>query len=181
MPDTVNEEATLLSHGRHPGGLSSEVPRCRIGSRWVMIASGGLTAASCRDDVGATTRSWRQDLTRRPDVRLRRIYDDPTDDDGIRVLVDRRWPRGVSKVRANLDEWCSAVAPSDALRKWYGHVPERFDEFEARYLEELEDPQRSTALGHLRAMAASGRLTLLTATRDVEESQAAVLARLLRR
>lgn len=75
--------------------------------------------------------SWGYDLTNRSDVRLRRIYDDPTDDDGIRVLVDRRWPRGVSKVRADLDEWCSAVAPSDALRTWFGHVPERFDEFEA--------------------------------------------------
>ncbi|ABL79450.1 MULTISPECIES: DUF488 family protein [unclassified Nocardioides] len=120
-------------------------------------------------------------MTRRPDVRLRRIYDDPTDDDGMRVLVDRRWPRGVSKVRADLDEWCSAVSPSDALRKWYGHVPERFDEFEARYLDELEDPQRASALAHLRAMAARGRLTLLTATRDLEVSQAAVLAGLLRR
>jgi uncharacterized protein YeaO (DUF488 family) len=121
------------------------------------------------------------DLTRRPDVRLARIYDDPCDDDGIRVLVDRRWPRGVSKVRANLDEWCSAVAPSDALRKWYGHLPERFDEFEGRYLEELKDPERALALGHLRAMAGQGRLTLLTATRNVEESQAAVLAEVLRR
>ena len=120
-------------------------------------------------------------MTRRPDVRLRRIYDDPCDDDGIRVLVDRRWPRGVSKVWANLDEWCSAVAPSDALRKWYGHLPERFDEFEDRYLEELGDPQRALALGHLRAMAGRGRLTLLTATRNVEESQAAVLAEVLRR
>lgn len=125
--------------------------------------------------------SWGYDLTNRSDVRLRRIYDDPTDDDGIRVLVDRRWPRGVSKVRADLDEWCSAVAPSDALRTWFGHVPERFDEFEARYLEELEDPPRAAALAHLRVMAARGPLTLLTATRDVEESQAAVLAELLRR
>jgi uncharacterized protein YeaO (DUF488 family) len=56
-------------------------------------------------------------VTQEPDVRLRRIYDDPTDEDGIRVLVDRRWPRGVSKARAELDEWCTQVAPSDALRK----------------------------------------------------------------
>jgi uncharacterized protein YeaO (DUF488 family) len=131
--------------------------------------------------VGPLDVPGRYDVTRRPDVRLRRIYDDPTDDDGMRVLVDRRWPRGVSKVRAGLDEWCSAVAPSDALRKWYGHVPERFDEFESRYLEELEDPQRASALGHLRALAARGRLTLLTATRDLEVSQAAVLVGLLRR
>lgn len=120
-------------------------------------------------------------MTRRPDVRLRRIYDEPSLDDGARVLVDRRWPRGVSKVRAELDEWCRAVAPSDALRTWYGHAPERFVEFEARYLGELEDPERASALGHLKAMTAQGRLTLLTATRDVERSQAAVLRGLLSR
>jgi hypothetical protein len=61
-------------------------------------------------------------MTSGPDVRARRIYDPPTDDDGIRVLVDRLWPRGVSKARAELNEWCAAVAPSDALRTWYGHV-----------------------------------------------------------
>ncbi len=120
-------------------------------------------------------------MTRRPDIRLGRIYDDPEDDDGIRVLVDRLWPRGVSKVRAELDEWCSAVAPSDRLRTWYGHVPERFDEFEARYLKELEEPARAASVGHLRTMASHDRLTLLTATRHVEASQAAVLANVLRR
>jgi uncharacterized protein YeaO (DUF488 family) len=113
------------------------------------------------------------------DVQLRRIYDDPADDDGIRVLVDRRWPRGVSKARAELDEWCKAVAPSDALRKWYGHAPERFEEFGRRYLEELEDPERASALRHLRLMTSHGRMTLLTATKKVDTSQAAVLARLL--
>lgn len=119
--------------------------------------------------------------TEAPDVQLRRIYDDPADGDGIRVLVDRRWPRGVSKERAGLDEWCTAVAPSDALRKWYGHQPEKFDEFGSRYRKELEDPERATALRHLRAMAAHDRLTLLTATKQVEISQAAILAELLRR
>jgi uncharacterized protein YeaO (DUF488 family) len=115
-----------------------------------------------------------------PDVQLRRIYDDPTVDDGIRVLVDRRWPRGVSKARAMLDEWCVAVAPSDELRRWYDHVPERFDEFRARYHKELEDPERAAALRHLRAMASHDRLTVLTATRNAQVSQAAVLVELLR-
>ncbi|HET9841255.1 MAG TPA: DUF488 family protein [Nocardioides sp.] len=113
------------------------------------------------------------------DVRVRRIYDEPADD-GIRVLVDRRWPRGVSKARADLDEWCSAVAPSDALRKWYGHAPEKYEEFASRYLKELEDPDRASALHHLRTVAARDRLTLLTATKDVQISQAAVLVELLR-
>lgn len=119
-------------------------------------------------------------VTERPDVQVRRIYDDPAADDGIRVLVDRRWPRGVSKARAALDEWCTAVAPSDALRKWYGHSPERFEEFGTRYREELEDPERASALRHLRVMSSYDRLTLLTATRQVHVSQAAVLVELLR-
>ena len=119
-------------------------------------------------------------MAKRPDVRLRRIYDAAAAEDGIRVLVDRRWPRGVSKTRAGLDEWCRAVAPSDALRKWYGHEPEKFDEFGHRYRHELEEPGRASALRHLEIMAAHGPLTLLTATKDVEISQAAVLVDLLR-
>ncbi|MCK9825039.1 DUF488 family protein [Nocardioides cavernae] len=114
-----------------------------------------------------------------PDVRLRRIYDEPTADDGIRVLVDRRWPRGVSKVRAQVDEWCADVAPSDELRTWFAHVASRYEEFEARYREELKEPGRAHALGHLLDMGAHDRLTLLTATRDVDRSQAAVLYDLL--
>ena len=114
-----------------------------------------------------------------PDVRLRRIYDQPSGDDGIRVLVDRRWPRGVSKVRASIDEWCSDVAPSDELRTWYAHDASRFEEFKARYRDELRDPGRAHALAHLADMGAHDRLTLLTATRDVEMSQAAILCDLL--
>jgi uncharacterized protein YeaO (DUF488 family) len=119
-------------------------------------------------------------MTGRPDVQLRRIYDEPTSEDGIRVLVDRRWPRGVSKVRAELDEWCTEVAPSDALRKWYAHAPEKFEEFEKRYRQELEEPERAKALRHLGVLAAHDRLTLLTATKRAEISQAAVLVELLR-
>ena len=115
-----------------------------------------------------------------PDVRLRRIYDDPADDDGIRVLVDRRWPRGVSKARAELDEWCTQVAPSDVLRTWYGHDPAKFEEFESRYREELDEPERASALRHLRLMAGHDRLTLLTATKRLDLSQAAILAELVR-
>ena len=114
-----------------------------------------------------------------PDVRLRRIYDEPTEDDGIRVLVDRRRPRGVSKVRAEIDEWCSDIAPSNELRRWYGHVASRFEEFQARYLDELKEPERAPALTHLAAMGARDRMTLLTATRDVNHSQAAILCDLL--
>jgi uncharacterized protein YeaO (DUF488 family) len=114
-------------------------------------------------------------------VRVRRVYDDPEGADGTRVLVDRLWPRGLSKARAALDDWCKDVAPSDELRKWYAHDPSRFAEFSRRYQLELEDPQRTEALEHLRSLAHGRRhLTLLTATRDPGASEAAVLAGLLR-
>jgi uncharacterized protein YeaO (DUF488 family) len=112
-------------------------------------------------------------------VRVRRIYDEPTPDDGVRVLVDRVWPRGITKERAHLDEWCKQVAPSTELRTWYGHDPARFDEFVRRYHDELADPERAHALAHLRDLAARTTLTLVTATKDLEISQAAVLAGLL--
>jgi uncharacterized protein YeaO (DUF488 family) len=112
-------------------------------------------------------------------VRVRRVYADPEPADGSRVLVDRLWPRGLTKARAALDEWCKDVAPSDELRKWYGHVPARFAEFSQRYRVELEDPRRAGALRHLRGLAEDRPLTLLTATGQPEISEAAVLAGLL--
>jgi uncharacterized protein YeaO (DUF488 family) len=114
-----------------------------------------------------------------PDVQVRRIYDDAADDDGLRVLVDRRWPRGITKDRADLAEWCREVAPSEELRRWYDHDPDRFEDFRRRYRRELQDPERAAALRHLAVLAAEGRLTLLTATKRVEISQAAVLLQLL--
>ncbi len=100
-------------------------------------------------------------------------------DDGARVLVDRIWPRGVSKERADLDEWCKQIAPSTELRKWYGHDPSRFDEFTRRYRDELDDPDRAAALAHLRELASRQMLTLLTATKHPGISEAAVLAKLV--
>jgi uncharacterized protein YeaO (DUF488 family) len=113
-------------------------------------------------------------------VQVRRIYDTHLTGDGTRVLVDRVWPRGLTKTKADLDEWCKQVAPSTELRKWYSHDPDRFTEFGHRYEAELADPQRAAALAHLRDLAAAGRpLTLLTATRQSDISEAAVLATLL--
>ncbi|MFG1825274.1 DUF488 domain-containing protein [Microbispora bryophytorum] len=112
-------------------------------------------------------------------VTVRRVYEDPAPGDGTRVLVDRVWPRGLTKEAAHLDEWVKDVAPSGALRTWYGHVPERFAEFRTRYLAELDDPERQAALDRLRRLMESGPLTLLTATRDAGHSQAAVLAEVL--
>jgi uncharacterized protein YeaO (DUF488 family) len=113
-------------------------------------------------------------------VRVRRIYDEPTPTDGTRVLVDRIWPRGMTKARAHLDQWCKDIAPSTELRKWYHHDPARFDEFTRRYRDELTETQRANALNDLRKLASQATLTLLTATTDVDRSEAAVLADLLR-
>jgi uncharacterized protein YeaO (DUF488 family) len=113
-------------------------------------------------------------------VTVARVYDQPAAGADVRVLVDRIWPRGLSKENAHVDEWCKAVAPSTALRKWYAHDPTRFDEFARRYRTELEEPEQAAALLHLRELARRG-VTLLTASKAVEISQANVLAELLRR
>jgi uncharacterized protein YeaO (DUF488 family) len=115
-----------------------------------------------------------------PEIRVRRVYDAPSADDGARVLVDRVWPRGLRKDAAHLTEWAKDAAPSTELRKWYGHDPEKFQEFRRRYLDELSGRVQRAELGKLRALAATGPVTLLTATRAVDISQAAVLAQVLR-
>ncbi len=105
-----------------------------------------------------------------------RAYDEPAPGDGTRVLVDRLWPRGLSRGRAVLDDWLRDVAPSDGLRRWYGHDPERFAEFADRYRRELADPAHAEALDRLRGHLRTGQVTLLTATRDLALSHASVLA-----
>ena len=115
-----------------------------------------------------------------PEIRVCRVYDAPSPADGARVLVDRIWPRGLRKDAAHLTEWAKDAAPSTELRQWYGHDPEKFSEFRRRYLDELSGRVQRAELGKLRALAATGPVTLLTATRDVDISQAAVLAQVLR-
>jgi uncharacterized protein YeaO (DUF488 family) len=112
-------------------------------------------------------------------VRVGRAYDPPSPDDGARVLVDRLWPRGLSKARAALDTWCKEIAPSNELRTWYGHDPARFVAFDARYEAELTEPVRAAALETLRARCETEVVTLLTATKALELSHAVVLARML--
>jgi uncharacterized protein YeaO (DUF488 family) len=111
---------------------------------------------------------------------LRRVYEDPSPDDGTRVLVDRIWPRGLTRDAVDLDEWISDAAPSTPLRRWYGHRTERFAEFRDRYLAELAEPKPAAAVNRLRELNRAGDVTLLTATKDIDHSQAAVLAELLR-
>jgi uncharacterized protein YeaO (DUF488 family) len=118
-------------------------------------------------------------MVTRHDVKVRRIYEDPLETDGARILVDRLWPRGLAKEKADIDEWCKAVAPSPALRKWYGHDPGLFEEFSRRYRTEVEAPESAAAVERLRTLADRGPLTLLTATKDPHISAAAVLCALI--
>jgi uncharacterized protein YeaO (DUF488 family) len=113
-------------------------------------------------------------------VRTRRIYDEPSDDDGARVLVDRLWPRGVSKAAARLDAWERDLSPSDELRREFHGHPERWDEFRARYRQELEERDGAAeALARLRELAAGGMLTLLYAANDEKRNNAVALAEML--
>jgi uncharacterized protein YeaO (DUF488 family) len=113
------------------------------------------------------------------DVRLKRAYEPPERLDGYRVLIDRLWPRGVSKQEAQLDEWARELAPSSELRRWFGHDPAKFDEFRRRYREELA--AQDEKLRELRRRARAGTLTLVYGARDSEHNDAVVLAELLRR
>jgi uncharacterized protein YeaO (DUF488 family) len=118
-------------------------------------------------------------MAQRRNVKVRRIYDAAMPQDGTRVLVDRIWPRGVTKARAHLNEWCKDISPSTELRKWYSHDPALFEEFARRYRDELSESPRAAALAHLRELAKGQTLTLLTATKNADLSEAAVLADLV--
>lgn len=113
------------------------------------------------------------------DIRLKRAYEPAAPSDGYRVLIDRLWPRGVSRERARLDDWDQELPPSKRLREWFRHEPGRFEEFRRRYIEELRG-QRSR-LTELRRRARTGTLTLVYAARDTEHNDAVVLAQVLRR
>jgi uncharacterized protein YeaO (DUF488 family) len=112
------------------------------------------------------------------DVRLKRAYEPPTAADGYRVLIDRIWPRGVSREQARLDEWARDLAPSDELRRWFGHDPVRFAEFRRRYESELRAHEEK--LRELGRRACEGALTVVYGARDTEHNDAVVLADLLK-
>jgi uncharacterized protein YeaO (DUF488 family) len=113
------------------------------------------------------------------DICLKRAYEPADADDGRRVLIDRLWPRGISRARARLDDWDKELAPSTELRQWFGHDPARFDEFRRRYIEELRSQR--PRLAELRRAARQGRLTLVYSAHDSEHNDAVVLAEVLRR
>jgi uncharacterized protein YeaO (DUF488 family) len=113
------------------------------------------------------------------DVRLKRAHDPAASADGYRVLIDRLWPRGISRKRAKLDDWEKELSPSTELRQWFGHEPRRFEEFRRRYIDELRSHRpRLTAL---RRRARDGTLTLVYSAHDTEHNDAVVLAEVLRR
>jgi uncharacterized protein YeaO (DUF488 family) len=118
-----------------------------------------------------------QDVT----VALKRVYDEPASSDGTRVLVERLWPRGLSKARAHIDLWLKEVAPSHELRTWFGHDPKKFVEFRRRYEAELASGTGQEALATLRALARQGPITLVFAAHDAEHTNAVVLRDLLSR
>ncbi len=112
-------------------------------------------------------------------VWLRRVYDDPTHNDGCRVLVDRLWPRGVTHERADLDEWFRTVAPSDELRRWFGHDPQRWEEFRRRYRAELARTEAQPELDRLVEFVRRRRVTLVYAAHDQAHNNAVALRELI--
>ena len=114
-------------------------------------------------------------------IRLKRAYEPPSPDDGPRYLVERLWPRGVSKEAAALTAWLKDVAPSQELRKWYAHDPTRWPEFQRRYRAELADEAHRAALAELRQAARRGPITFVYAAKDEERNSALVLKQFLTR
>lgn len=114
---------------------------------------------------------------RAEDVRLKRVYEPPGPEDGVRILVDRLWPRGLSKEKAAVDHWMKDIAPSAELRKWFGHDPARWPEFRRRYMEELRG--QTALLNQILELAAKGTVTLLFGAHDQEHNDAVVLREVL--
>jgi uncharacterized protein YeaO (DUF488 family) len=112
-------------------------------------------------------------------VRTKRVYEAASPDDGYRVLVERLWPRGVSKGKAHLDGWAKAIAPSDELRRWYDHDPAKWDEFRVRYKTELSAPERQQLFADLAERAQNGTVTLVYASKAGDISNAAALQQFL--
>lgn len=118
-------------------------------------------------------------MARKSRIHMKRVYDEPAKADGTRVLVDRIWPRGVRKDEAAIDEWLKEIAPSTELRKWFGHSPERWEEFRRRYEAELSENE--DAVERLLDLCRKGDVTLVYAARDDEHSNARVIKELLER
>ena len=124
-----------------------------------------------------TTKKKAKRASTKTSIRIKRAYEPPGKDDGLRILIDRLWPRGLSRNALKLDAWVKHLAPSNALRQWYEHDPEKFAEFRRRYLAELKTQE--DALAELRSTVEGRAITLLTATKELDLSHATVLRELL--
>lgn len=111
-------------------------------------------------------------------IQIKRAYEEPTEDDGTRILVDRLWPRGLTKAKAKIDLWLKDIAPSTELRKWFAHDPAKWTEFQRRYIKELQ--QNNEPLATLKQEAAKGPVTLIYGARDQEHNEAVILQKLLK-
>lgn len=118
-------------------------------------------------------------MTDKAKVAIKRVYEQPEASDGKRILIDRLWPRGLSKEKAQLSIWMKEIAPSDELRRWFGHDPEKFAEFRRRYEAELKAGEAKEKLAELHALAREGHVTLVFAAHDTEHNNAVVLHDLL--
>ena len=134
-------------------------------------------AHAMRDVLVEFTAASPPDYCPTMNILIKRVYEEPDADDGTRILVDRLWPRGLSKEKARVDLWLKDVAPSTNLRKWFAHDPAKWTEFQARYREELEKGKEQITL--LRQEAAKGTITLLYGARDQQHNEGVVLQRLL--
>ncbi len=114
-------------------------------------------------------------------LKIKRAYEAKTSSDGKRIYVDRLWPRGLSKDDAGFDEWLKDVSPSDELRKWFGHEPEKFAEFKRKYAKELSAPDIQPVLRRIGNLADKGDITLIYSAKDTEHNNAVVLAEVVRR
>lgn len=112
------------------------------------------------------------------EIKIKRVYDPVESTDGYRVLVDRIWPRGISKEKAAINEWLKEIAPSDLLRKWFGHQESLFDEFQKKYQDELKS--KTDELKHLQTISHSQNLTLVYSAKDTKCNQAIVLMQILK-
>ncbi len=112
-------------------------------------------------------------------IRIKRVYDPPGNEDGERVLVDRLWPRGLTRDRAQIDAWIKYIGPGTELRKWFGHDPARWGEFQKRYERELRDPEKQAVLRDLAERGRRGVVTLVFGARDELHNNAMVLKHLI--
>ncbi len=114
-----------------------------------------------------------------PNLEIKRVYEEKTPGDGRRIYVDRLWPRGLTKEQAAIDEWLRDLSPSDELRKWFGHEPDKFPEFRQRYIKELSDPEKTTLLKRVAKIAEEKKVTLVYSAKDTEHNNAVVLSELI--